>query len=134
MESLEKDSFTTCAKMPAPGLAVCTFHGPLCYANAESFMCEVLSLIHDAPSAPQWLVVDFDLITEIDYCGAKMLGELHDRMEKRGVTLVFAGLSEEVADFFLDLGLLPAIETDRLFGSVDAALGAYQTVSAGAAL
>jgi len=138
MEFLEEDSILACSKMAAPGLVVCSFHGPPCYANAESFMSKVLSLIdllsinRGAPPAPRWLVVDFDLITEIDYCGAKMLSELQDRMEKQGVTLVFATLAQEVADFLSDLGFHSTFIPENVFGSVDGATNAYEALNRGA--
>ncbi len=126
MELYEEGSISPRATMAAPGLVVCTFHGALCYDDAESFLDEVLSLINNSPCTPRWLVVDFDLITEIDYCGAKMLAELHDRMETQGVTLIFASLSDEEADFLSDIDLLPKFKPDELFGSVDAGLEAYK--------
>jgi sulfate permease, SulP family len=131
MEFFEEHSIPKHIKLASPNLVVCTFRGPLCYANAEPFMYEVLSLINGASSAPRWLVVDFDLITEIDYCGAKILTELRDRMVKQGVTLVFAGLSEEVVDFLSDLGLLPALRRDNVFESVDGVLEAYEALHEG---
>ena len=131
MEFFEEDSISKHVKLASPGLVVCTFRGPLCYDNAEAFLYEVLSLIHGASSAPRWLVVDFDLIAEIDYCGAKILTELRDRMTKQGVTLVFASLAEEVVDFLSDLGLLPALRQDNVFESVEAVLEAYQALHEG---
>jgi MFS superfamily sulfate permease-like transporter len=132
MELFEDGPISIYTKLAAPGLVVCTFHGPLCYANAESVMCAVLSLINSAPSAPQWLVVDFDLIPEIDYCGAKMVAELYDRMAKQGVTFVFANPSTKVVDFLSDLGLLSTFRLQNVFGSVDAALEAYEALKEGA--
>ena len=138
MEFLDAGSSSACSKMPAPGLVVCSFHGPLCYASAETFLCEVLSQINllsinkSAPTAPRWLVVDIDLITEIDYCGAKMLSELQDRMEKQSVTLVFATLAQEVADFLSDLGFHSTFRPENVFGSVDAATNAYEALNRGA--
>lgn len=55
-----------------------------------------------------------------------MLAELHDRMDKQGVTLLFASLSDEEADSLSDLDLLPAFKPDELFGSLDAVLEAYR--------
>jgi anti-anti-sigma regulatory factor len=98
-------------------------------------MGDVLSLVSlvsehkGAPTAPRWLVVNFEMITEIDYCGSRMLEELHDKMEKRGVTLVCANLAEEVADFFFDLGFLSAFGPDKVFGSVDAAIEAFEALN-----
>lgn len=68
MEFLDENSTSTCSRIPAPGLVGCSFHGPLCYANAVTFLCKVLSQINllsinkSAPTAPRWLVVDFDQI------------------------------------------------------------------------
>lgn len=135
MEFLDVGSSSACSKMPAPGLVVCSFHGPLCYASAEPFLCEVLSQINllsinkCTPTAPRWLVVDFDLITEIDYCGAKMLSELQDRMEKQGVTLVFVIMTREVAEFLSDFGFHATFGPEHVFGSVDAAIKAYKALN-----
>jgi MFS superfamily sulfate permease-like transporter len=118
-----------------PRLFICSFRGPLCYANSTSFMCDVLSLVRlfseqkGAPAAPRWLVVNFEMITAIDYCSSRMLEELHDRMEKRGVTLVCANLAKEAADFRFDLGFLSAFGPDKVFGSVDAAISAFEALN-----
>jgi MFS superfamily sulfate permease-like transporter len=138
MEFLQEDSILARSKMAAPGLVVCSFQGPLCYANAESFMSEVLSLLDllsinkGAPLARRWLVVDFDLITEIDHRGAEILAELQGRMEKQGVTLVFATLAQEVADFLSDLGFHSTFRPENVFGSVEAATNAYEALNRGA--
>src|SRR4051794_24503911 len=77
-----------------PRLMICRLAGSLYYANAESLMNEVLSLVRDAPSALRSLILRFDSIDAVDCVTAKMLMELADRMAKDQVALVFADVSK----------------------------------------
>jgi MFS superfamily sulfate permease-like transporter len=107
-----------------PRLVVCRFAAPLYYANAESFMDEVLSWI-SGTSALGWFVLRFDSIESVDYVGAKMLMELADRMRNQNITLVFTELATELSNFLSDSGVLTTIGLDKVFASVDAAIAAY---------
>jgi MFS superfamily sulfate permease-like transporter len=109
-----------------PRLMICRLAGSLYYANAESLMNEVLSLVRDAPSALRSLILRFDSIDAVDCVTAKMLMELADRMAKDQVALVFADVSKEVEGLLSDFGVLEVVGSDKVFASVDAAVAAFE--------
>jgi MFS superfamily sulfate permease-like transporter len=78
-----------------PRLMICRPTGSLYYANAESLMNEVLSLVRDAPSTLRSFILRFDSIEDVDCVAAKMLMELADRLAREQVALVFADVSKK---------------------------------------
>lgn len=122
-DSLKLD--VTDVDVAGPQLVVFRVAGSLDYANAESFMGEVLLWIKSTTPTPRWFVLRFDSLEGVDYVAAKALMELADRMRNRGVTVVFAELTTELRNFFLDAGVLEAIGPDMVFASFEAALAAY---------
>jgi len=114
------------ADVALPGLMICRLAGSRYYANAESLMNEVLSLVRDAPSTLRSLILRFDSIDDVDCVVAKMLMELADRMAREQVALVFAEVSKEVEDFLSDFGVLEVVGSDKVFASVDAAVAVFE--------
>ena len=78
---------TICAMtdVALPALMIGRFTAPLYYANAESFMKDVLLFARDAPPDFRWFILRFDSIEGVDYVAAKILMELADRMSKQRV-------------------------------------------------
>jgi sulfate permease, SulP family len=114
------------ADVALPGLMICRLAGSLYYANEESLMNEVLSLVRDAPSTLRSFILRFDSVDDVDYVGAKMLMELADRMAREQVALVFAGVSKEVEDLLSDFGVVQAVGSDKVFTSIDAAVAVFE--------
>jgi sulfate permease, SulP family len=114
------------ADVALPGLMICRLAGSLYYANAESLMNEVLSLVRDAPSTLRSFILRFDSVDDVDYVGAKMLMELADRMAREQVALVFAGVSKEVEDLLSDFGVVQAVGSDKVFTSIDASVAVFE--------
>lgn len=90
--------YATGADVALPGLMICKLSGSLYYANAESLMNEMLSLVRDAPST----------------------------LAREQVALVFAGVSQEVEDLLSDFGVVRALGSDKVFTSIDTALAAFE--------
>jgi sulfate permease, SulP family len=114
------------ADVALPGLMICRLAGSLYYANAESLMNEVLSLVRGAPSTLRSFILRFDSIDDVDCVGAKMLLELADRMAREQVALVFAGVSKKVEDLLSDFGVVQALGSDKVFTSIDAAVAVFE--------
>ena len=74
-----------------PGLVIYRFDGPLFFANANTFRDKVLQLAGSDPP-PRWILVAAEPITDIDTTAADMLEDLDEKLDARGVTLVFAEL------------------------------------------
>jgi len=122
----EEDYLMVNADVALPGLMICRLAGSLYYANAESLMNELLSLVRDAPSTFRWFILRFDSIDDVDYVAAKMLMELADRMAREQVALVFAGVSKEVEALLSDFGVVQAVGSDKVFTSIDAAVAVFE--------
>ena len=92
---------TICAMtdVALPALMIVRFTAPLYYANAESFMKDVLLFARDAPPDLRWFILRFDSIEGVDYVAAKILMELADRMSEQRVALIFTELCAEVKSF-----------------------------------
>jgi len=118
--------YATGADVALPGLMICRLSGSLYYANAESLMNEMLSLVKDAPTTLRSFILRFDSIDDVDCVGAKMLMELADRMAREQVALVFAGVSQEVEDLLSDFGVVHAFGSDKVFTFIDTALAAFE--------
>jgi MFS superfamily sulfate permease-like transporter len=80
-------------KETEPGLIVYRFNSDLFYANANSFVDEVRSLVQHAPTPIRWFVVDAGTITDIDYSAAQAVRDLLDDLAHRSIGVVFARVS-----------------------------------------
>lgn len=113
------------ADVALPSLKICRIKAPLNYANAEFFLNEVLSIVGAAPSRLRWFILRFDSIDDVDYVAAKMLMELADRLEGERVSVVFSEVSAGLKSFLSDSGVLEVVGSEKVFGSIGAALAAF---------
>ena len=112
-----------------PGLVIYRFGAPLFYANAGRFAEEILLLAGPAPSPLRWLVVDAGAITHVDYTAARVVRELQQDLEKRGVKLVFAHVQSDLKPDLDRHHLTEAIGANRIFYSLHEALASYQRLA-----
>ncbi len=112
-----------------PGLVIYRFGAPLFYANASRFAEEILLLVGPAPSPLRWLVVDAGAITHVDYTAARVVRELQQDLEKRGVKLVFAHVQSDLKPDLDRHHLTEAIGANRIFYSLHEALASYQQMA-----
>jgi MFS superfamily sulfate permease-like transporter len=114
-------------KFAEPGLIMYWFGADLFYANAGRFGEEARRLVTESPSPVRWLAVEAGAITDIDYSAGAALKELHDDLEKLGVVLALARVSEHLYKDLDQLGLLDVIGRDRIFDSRAACAEAYRS-------
>jgi SulP family sulfate permease len=112
-----------------PGLVIYRFGAPLFYANVGRFAEEILLLVGPAPSPLRWLVVDAGAITHVDYTAARVVRELQQDLEKRGVKLVFAHVQSDLKPDLDRHHLTEAIGANRIFYSLHEALASYQQLA-----
>ena len=67
-----------------PGVVVYLLYAPLWYGNATHVVDRIRQIIASAPEPVNTLVLDGDAIPDIDYTGAKALGELLAQLQKEG--------------------------------------------------
>lgn len=106
-----------------PGIVVYRFDAPLFYANAERFLERARTLVDDAPNA-HWFVVDLSPVSDVDATGARMLAELHDELEGRGVELVLVDLLSRVEDLLGRAGVIERLGPGRVFDTAEEAIEA----------
>lgn len=107
-----------------PGFILYRFGAALFYANAARFAEEILCLVGPAPSSVRWLVVDGEAITNVDWSAARVILELKDDLDRRGISIGFARLPQDArADLdrhHVTEVVGPAMIFDRLHDSLRA--------------
>jgi SulP family sulfate permease len=109
---------------PLPGALVVLFATPLWYANSVHFH-EQLTGALAAETAPVRLVVlDTIGMTDLDFTGSRVLGEVLDDLSGRQIAFAIARAGDHVRTSLARSGLLARIGPERLYSSVDEAVTA----------
>ena len=114
-----------------PGVRVVALQAPLSFLNAYGFQQAIQRL----PEAGiRLVVIEANAIVEIDYTGAKILGDVVKRLRADGVDVAFARLeSVRAQQSFARQGLATLVGRDHLFHSVEEAVRALAPGADGAA-
>jgi len=109
-----------------PGLVMYRFGAELFYANANFFAQEAVSLAGPAPSPVNWLIVDAESISRLDYSAAGMMRELQQGLLSRGTQLGFARLPFSLKSDFARHHLTEVIDHALIFNRLHDALAAFE--------
>jgi SulP family sulfate permease len=115
-----------------PGVLVFFFGAPLYFANAGYFRLKVHQAMTAAAPTPRLLVLDAVAMGDIDFTGARAIGQMLDELDADHVTLAVARAVATTPEDLTRSGLLERIGRDHLFPTVDAAvvaLGPRETAS-----
>ena len=107
-----------------PGVVVYLLYAPVWYGNATHVVEHVLAVVDRAPPPVRVLVLDANGMSDIDYTGAKALGDMVEQLGRRGVSVRMARASHLVHHDLKHAGLLQTLGTGDLFASVEEAVGA----------
>lgn len=110
-----------------PGLIVFRYDADLFYANVSRFADDVMSLIDSAPDPVRWLVLDCTAIADVDYSASAVLDDLIAFVHSRHAHFVLAGVDPELQGTLLNEGVLGDLDPDHVFGTVGAAVRAYES-------
>jgi len=113
-------------KEAEPGLVVYFFGASLYFANAVRFSEEIVRLVDEAQPQVKWLDVDAAAMIGIDYTGADTIRQIHTILEKKGVTLVFSNVIEDVRREIDRFGLTKLIGEEHIYDSLPDVLEAYR--------
>jgi high affinity sulfate transporter 1 len=102
---------------------VLRFDAPLLFANAGTFREEVLSLASVDPP-PAWIVIAAEPITDVDTTACDMLEELVEKLDAKGVHLVFAELKDPARRKIETFGLEHVLGDDRFYPTITTATDA----------
>lgn len=97
------------------------FDGSLTFVNVAYFEDMLLDALADYPDARAILVVGSG-INEIDATGEETVRELAQRLQARGVTLMFSSLKHQVRQVFERGGLIEQIGEENFFADKEKAL------------
>ena len=111
--------------MAAPGLIVYWFGSDLFYANFDRFATQAHKLVTEPRSPVKWLVVDAGAITSIDYSAGTGLKELTKELARKGVTLVFAHINQNLRADLDRQELTEVIGPTRMFETLRECLVTY---------
>ncbi len=112
-----------------PGVLVYLLYAPLFYGNAVFVVQRLRRALAMPATAVHTLVLDANGIADVDYTGAKALGELIEELKGNGVCVALARASHLVHHDLKHAGLIEVIGTDRLFASVDEAVKALSVAA-----
>jgi sulfate permease, SulP family len=107
-----------------PGVVVYLLYAPLWYGNADYVSARVREILDSATQPVHAFVLDADAMSDIDYTGARTLGELAAELKQRGVQIGVARCSHLVHHDLKHSGLMESIGPDHLFLTVEAAVEA----------
>ena len=106
---------------PVPGddrIAVIRIDGPLFFAAADRVLDTVTGI-----EGVSVVVLRMSQLELVDATGARVLSEIVQRLEARGVTVLIKGVREGHVELFRTVGVLDALRHHRhLFADLDAAL------------
>jgi len=105
-----------------PGVLVVLFATPLWYANAVHFRTELDASRTRALGTSVLVVLDALGMSDIDYTGARMLGEVLDELDRDHVAFAVARAGQHVRESLSRSGLLERIGEDHFFSSADEAV------------
>jgi high affinity sulfate transporter 1 len=108
-----------------PGLCLFRFNAPIVFFNARHFKLSALKAIAETSPAPQWFVLDAIAVTSVDVTGRRVVEELRDELEQRGMTFVLAGRLTQRLDWLDKHGLSSTADHQLHFPTLRAAVRAF---------
>jgi MFS superfamily sulfate permease-like transporter len=114
-----------------PGVLAFFFGAPLYFANAGYFrVCLHAALAATSPP-PHLLVIDAVAMGDIDFTGARALSQVLDELERSHITVAVARAVATAPENLARSGLLERIGRNHFFPSVDEAVVALGSGTAG---
>lgn len=107
-----------------PGLVVFRFDAPLIFANSRVFGDTVRAMAEEQADL-RWVLIAAEPMTDIDTTAADMLAELDSWLNARGVSLVFAEVTDPVQAKILRYELDRTIDPAHFYPTLDEAVAAY---------
>lgn len=101
------------------------FDAPLIFANTGTFRDAIRGIAAQA-TAPSWIIVAAEPMTDIDTTGCDMLNDLVIAMDLAGHRLVFAEMKDPVRAKLKQYGMDQALPEDRFYPTITSAVKACQ--------
>lgn len=115
-----------------PGLVLVRFDAPLFFANGEIFDEYVRSVVADAPTPVEWVVIAAEPITGLDTTAVDELVDLDTYLEGKGIRLAFAEMKGPIKDKLIRFGVGDRFDATHFFPTIDAAVDEFRSRSGNA--
>ncbi|MFC4604797.1 SulP family inorganic anion transporter [Rhodococcus kronopolitis] len=110
-----------------PGLVLVRFDAPLFFANGQIFDEYVRSVVAQAPTPVEWVVVAAEPITGLDTTAVDELVDLDTYLEGNGIRMAFAEMKGPVKDRLIRFGLGDRFDATHFYPTVEAAVAAFRS-------
>lgn len=112
-----------------PGLVLVRFDAPLFFANGEIFDEYVRSVVADAPTPVEWVVIAAEPITGLDTTAVDELVDLDTYLEGKGIRLAFAEMKGPIKDKLIRFGVGDRFDATHFFPTIEAAVNEFRSRS-----
>ncbi|SEC78281.1 SulP family inorganic anion transporter [Rhodococcus koreensis] len=109
-----------------PGLVLVRFDAPLFFANGEIFDEYVRSVVAEAPTPVEWVVIAAEPITGLDTTAVDELVDLDTYLEGKGIQLAFAEMKGPIKDRLIRFGVGDRFDATHFYPTVDSAVEAFR--------
>ena len=110
-----------------PGLVLVRFDAPLFFANGEIFDEYVRSVVAEAPTPVEWVVVAAEPITGLDTTAVDELVDLDTYLEGKGIRLAFAEMKGPIKDRLIRFGVGDRFDSTHFYPTIESAVEAFRT-------
>ncbi|MBW0269799.1 transporter [Nocardia sp. MH4] len=108
-----------------PGLVLVRFDAPLFFANGQIFDDYVRSVVADAPSPIEWVIIAAEPITDLDTTAVDELVDLDNYLEGKEIQLKFAEMKGPIKDKLIRFGVGDRFDRTHFYPTVEAAVAAF---------
>ncbi|MFC9357735.1 SulP family inorganic anion transporter [Rhodococcus sp. NPDC057014] len=109
-----------------PGLVLVRFDAPLFFANGEIFDEYVRSVVAEAPTPVEWVVVAAEPITGLDTTAVDELVDLDTYLEGKGIHLAFAEMKGPIKDRLIRFGVGDRFDATHFYPTIESAVAAFR--------
>ena len=109
-----------------PGLVLVRFDAPLFFANGEIFDEYVRSVVAEAPTPVEWVVVAAEPITGLDTTAVDELVDLDTYLEGKGIHLAFAEMKGPIKDRLIRFGVGDRFDATHFYPTLESAVEAFR--------
>ncbi|MDA8438352.1 MAG: SulP family inorganic anion transporter, partial [Propionibacterium sp.] len=109
-----------------PGLVVYRYDAPLFFGNAENFLRRAVESVEDAPTPPQWLLLNMEANVEVDLTAVDTLDQLRQQVAARGIVLALARVKHDLYRQLDAAGFVALVGRNRIFATLPTAVAAFQ--------
>lgn len=109
-----------------PGLVLVRFDAPLFFANGEIFDEYVRSVVAEAPTPVEWVVVAAEPITGLDTTAVDELVDLDTYLAGKGIHLAFAEMKGPIKDRLIRFGVGDRFDATHFYPTIESAVEAFR--------